>query len=96
VRMLKMTTRRWIFAVVIAATFLEGYREWELSRQYRLKARMHAGREGPQQVKIGAGFYVYSLPGPDVAAYHAAMRKKYERAATRPWKSVEPDPPAPK
>jgi hypothetical protein len=27
------------------------------------------------------------------AAYHAAMKRKYERAARYPWLSVEPDPP---
>jgi hypothetical protein len=29
------------------------------------------------------------------AAYHAAMRRKYERAAARPWEVVTPDPPEP-
>jgi hypothetical protein len=27
--------------------------------------------------------------------YHAAMRRKYERAARQPWLPVEPDPPEP-
>jgi hypothetical protein len=29
------------------------------------------------------------------ANYHAAMRRKYEEAASRPWRSVAPDPPPP-
>ena len=29
------------------------------------------------------------------ADYHAAMRRKYERAAMYPWLAVEPDPPEP-
>jgi hypothetical protein len=29
------------------------------------------------------------------SAYHAAMRRKYERAAARPWSEIEPDPPMP-
>jgi hypothetical protein len=40
-----------------------------------------------------------SYPWPDkppfvpvMAAYHARMRAKWERAAARPWLSVEPDP----
>jgi signal recognition particle GTPase len=28
------------------------------------------------------------------AAYFTAMRRKYESVATRPWESVEPDPPS--
>jgi len=30
------------------------------------------------------------------AAYHAALKEKYRRAADRPWLSVEPDGPEPK
>jgi hypothetical protein len=30
-----------------------------------------------------------------LADYHGMMRRKYERAATEPWWSVPPDPPAP-
>ena len=29
------------------------------------------------------------------AAYHAALKRKYMRAAARPWWSIEPDPPPP-
>ena len=29
------------------------------------------------------------------AAYHAQLRRKYERAAARPWLPIEPDPPPP-
>jgi hypothetical protein len=29
------------------------------------------------------------------AAYHVALRGKYERSATRPWLAVAPDPPPP-
>jgi hypothetical protein len=35
-----------------------------------------------------------TLPGK--RAYHAAMARKYRRAARYPWLPVEPDPPAPK
>ena len=30
------------------------------------------------------------------AAYHASLKRKYERAARYPWLPVEPDPPPPK
>jgi hypothetical protein len=29
------------------------------------------------------------------AAYHAALGRKYERAARYPWLAIEPDPPIP-
>ena len=32
---------------------------------------------------------------PELANYHVRMRRKWERAAARPWLSVEPDPPLP-
>jgi Tfp pilus assembly protein PilE len=31
----------------------------------------------------------------DEAEWHARLKSKYELAATRPWRSVEPDPPPP-
>jgi hypothetical protein len=30
-----------------------------------------------------------------LASFHARMKQKYERAASRPWRSVPPDPPPP-
>ena len=33
--------------------------------------------------------------GEQMAAYHRALKEKYDRAAGRPWLSVEPDPPEP-
>jgi hypothetical protein len=30
-----------------------------------------------------------------IGRYHAALKAKYLRAASRPWESVEPDPPPP-
>ena len=34
-------------------------------------------------------------PRPEVAAYHVRMRRKWERAAARPWLPVDPDPSPP-
>jgi hypothetical protein len=111
-RTLRMTTRRWIFAVAIVAVSMgfvvEAKRELRLASQYGLRAQFHA-REGrlhagafdggrfrpPAGVSL-EGFHAFSIPGPEVAAYHAKMREKYERAASRPWASVEPDPPEPR
>ncbi len=46
-------------------------------------------------------FMILPTPGYDAvalgrrAAYHARLRRKYERASARPWLPVEPDPPGP-
>jgi hypothetical protein len=32
----------------------------------------------------------------EVVAFHARLRQKYQRAASRPWEPVEPDPPEPR
>ena len=39
--------------------------------------------------------YFGDHPDPAKAAFHEAMRRKYERAAARPWLPVAPDPPPP-
>lgn len=31
-----------------------------------------------------------------MASYHDGLRRKYERAAARPWRTVAPDPPVPR
>ncbi|WP_145952225.1 hypothetical protein [Paludisphaera borealis] len=31
-----------------------------------------------------------------LSAHHAAMKRKYQRAAIFPWMSVDPDPPKPR
>ena len=102
-RLPRMTTRRWMISVMILATllgiFVEIKRELRLAYQYQLKAKFHALQEDVNQgaeFSGPAGMYAYSFPNPEVAAYHVKMRRKYETAAARPWKSVEPDPPTPK
>ena len=38
-----------------------------------------------------AGVYAHGTVNPELAAYHAEMRRKYENAAARPWLAIEPD-----
>lgn len=38
---------------------------------------------------------LYQPPNPRQAVYHAAMKRKWLRAARYPWLPVEPDPPSP-
>ena len=98
-RLPRLTTRRWIVVVAIAAMSVEVYREVRLAAQYRLKACMHQQIEcgSPTPVLTGAGrasgFFAFHVPDPEVASYHAALRQKYEYAALHPWLPVAPDPP---
>ena len=83
----RMTTRRWMVAVAVAgllmAIGLEVRRELRLARRYRAWADAwghclvwYDGRRGDQRS----------------AYYCAKMKRKYERASSRPWLPVEPDP----
>jgi hypothetical protein len=104
-RLPRMTTRRWIATVVISAAllglFVEINRERKLASQYRLEARMHSLLESASNGTVfhgtgaAAGTYAHGVANPELAAYHAAMRRKYENAAARPWITIEPDPPPP-
>jgi hypothetical protein len=104
-RLSRMTTRRWIVAVVISAAllgiFVEIDRELRLRSRYRAKARMHGLQEEVLKGTVfrgtsgAAGVYAYSTADPERAAYHAEMRRKYEYAALHPWLVIEPDLPQP-
>ena len=55
-------------------------------------ASLHGGESSvPPMPPRTTGFH----PCPELADYHVRMRRKWERAAARPWLSVEPDPPPP-
>jgi hypothetical protein len=104
-RLSRMTTRRWIVAVVISAAllgiFVEIDRELRHRSQYRAKARMHSLQEEVLKGTVFRGtggaaeIYAYSTADPERATYHAEMRRKYEYAALRPWLAIEPDLPQP-
>jgi hypothetical protein len=101
-RVPQMTTRRWIAAVAISATLLgvivEINRELKLASQYRLEAKMHGLLESASNGTVfrgtgaAAGMYAHGTANPELAVYHAEMRRKYENAAARPWIAIEPDP----
>jgi hypothetical protein len=101
----RMTTRRWVVTVVISAAllsiFVEINRELKLASQYRLRASGHSLLESVYKGTIfrgtgrAAGTYAHGTANPELAAYHAEMRRKYENAAARPWLAIEPDPPSP-
>jgi hypothetical protein len=101
-RLPRMTTRRWIATVVISAAllglFVEINRELKLASHYRLEARLHSLQESASNgtvfhgIGAAAGTYAHGTANPELAAYHAEMRRKYENAAARPWLAIEPDP----
>ena len=94
----RFTVRCMMVAVAVVAVVFGGVHLRQRANLYREKARQHA-----QMESIIAAVYALSIPpDPQLAplnaarhTYHAAMRAKYDRAASRPWEYVPPDPPEP-
>ena len=91
-----MPTRRWMITVAVVALILGGIvvpiRLHGMGQRYRSLVTLHALQEETWRL-AGDG------NTPDVLQmidYHARLKAKYARAATRPWLPVEPDPLPPK
>lgn len=99
-RLPRMTIRRWMIAVGLVALTVTSVRLWERSLAYRRQADHHAWLVASRDyVVIDMGGMYDSKVGrlsKRGIAYHAAMARKYRRAARYPWLPVEPDPPEPK
>jgi hypothetical protein len=104
-RLPRMTTRRWMFAVLAFSVLMCAARTWFHWKDRRERAAYHrqavtAGlqycntcfRALPTDLDFLAMYYGHVEPR---RAWHARMAKKYELAASRPWLLVEPDPPPP-
>jgi len=64
----------------------------EQAAQHDVLASLDGGESSvPAAAPMPPGY----RPRPEMAAYHVQMRRKWERAAARPWLPVEPDPPPP-
>ena len=64
----------------------------ERAAQHDVMASLDGGESSaPAPAPMPPGY----RPRPDVADYHVRMRRRWERAAARPWLPVEPDPPPP-
>jgi hypothetical protein len=98
----RMTIRRWIVIVTISANLLgvaiEVNRERRRASHYRsithgysIAEKLNRG----QMVTLPSGRIVQSAASPELSGYYAEMQRKYERAASYPWLSLEPDPPIP-
>jgi hypothetical protein len=109
VRIARMTTRRWMIVVAVVALFMtrgevrRRQNEFQQLAAYHQKARslIVAGRgrtSGNMEIWLrhDPSKTSWRLSSVWRAAYHSAMREKYEHAARYPWLPVEPDPPEPK
>jgi hypothetical protein len=105
-----MTTRRWMIAVAIVAIGLGAWILGARSRAYAVQAGNHGYREFMCRLAIRAyeaNPRGVTVSGPEpveviidrsrrLTGHYAALKRKYERAASRPWLPVAPDPPEPK
>jgi hypothetical protein len=101
----RMTTRRWAAVVLLAGT-LAGMvdhlrRVIDRRMEYQSRARMHRF----MSIRYDDVYDLDQWSSPEalrfreyqhrMLRYHAQLTRKYELAASRPWLSVEPDPPPP-
>ena len=119
----KMTTRRWMIAVAVAAGSVGATITVRRALRYDRCAAFHAAKERislkhAENPRAGlnlceAGWGVPALESDPCighplpprlwsatdhladAAFHRIMKRRYERAARRPWLPVPPDPPDP-
>ena len=85
------------------------FREWRrFAATYRAKAQEHAdvesmlrsiaaidGDASPVDISLAPNTPTKRFPIRDVADHEARLRRKYERAASRPWFPISPDSPTP-
>jgi hypothetical protein len=106
-RLLRMTTRRWMIAVAVAAVCVGVWMLIMRARSYAALAASHA--EGEKECRriveasenmrfdpaVWKDWIAYARHSRRLFVYHAGLRRKYELASHRPWLPVEPDPPEP-
>ena len=106
-RLLRMTTRRWMVVVAVVgwlmATACGGYRLKQRRDHFLSQARLHEQNAATLMQVYETNRILrthwtrddYLSTLSRISGYHAAMARKYERAARYPWLPVEPDPPEP-
>jgi hypothetical protein len=112
-RLPRMTTRRWMVAVVMIGLMIGGGVWLKQRRHYFLSLAQSHQKEVASSTARGQALksrlsttsgmsdedimhlYRDYTRMMDRADHHAAMARKYERAARYPWLLVEPDPPEP-
>ncbi len=65
------------------------------TRTHILESERRQAELAEQPKKQAAEKHAEAVRFAEFAAYHTALKRKYLRAAARPWRSVEPDPPPP-
>jgi hypothetical protein len=96
-RLPRMTIRRWTPAVAAVALLLGAGRLAERRAYLLERAEVRASRADDMingALRLKDEYCVEGFPE-RLAAHYASLARKYERAAWRPWLSVEPDPPHP-
>ncbi len=75
----------------------DGERNWLKTAERRddQARRLPTGVEQEHLMLAAADCRFLAQKNAKLASYHAALRQKYERAASYPWLTVEPDPPRP-
>src|SRR5688500_1824389 len=108
-RLPRLGLRMLMTLVLISSLMMWGALMWRRSRYYDSRARIHRMRDCLLRVaahddvlrKAKAGDHpdrdYYPEIGTELrhAAYELMLRRKYERAARRPWLRLGPDPPPP-
>jgi hypothetical protein len=92
-----MTIRRWALAVAAVALLLGAGRLAERRAYFLSRAEAEASRVDDMVNGTSCLKDEYCVEGfPErLTAHYLSLARKYERAARRPWLSVEPDPPHP-
>ncbi len=100
-RLPRMTTRRWMIAVVLAGVSIQAIR-WHVkwSRAYLWLAEQRAACKSSRTIVVTGNGPVRinrkgELISPERDRWYVATSDKFYRAALFPWLPVEPDPPEP-
>jgi hypothetical protein len=100
-RLPRMTTRRWMLVVAVAAVTFGAIAIERRRVRFGEIADYHAGRvrrlrSRHNMIRRPDGSYVpRGVPSPRLVNFHTRMANKYRLAASRPRLPVEPDPPEP-
>jgi hypothetical protein len=94
---LRFTVRRMMVAVAVVALVLGAVALGVRSGEFRNRARYHEVMAASPLLGVKPAPPVFDPVRytPKWSAYHARLKRKYERAARRPWLFVAPDPPLP-
>jgi hypothetical protein len=97
----RFTVRRLMIAVAVLALLLgatairQRRAHFQSLADYHAVQARHIQSSHGSMIRPGGTLVHVPLGSPSRAAYHKDMAIKYEHAASRPWMTVEPDPPLP-